>query len=371
MESKLNFPFYIQLSQVIIGIVGFFFIIYIGQDIIIPIAFGTIIAILLNPLVYFLTKRKLNRVVAIFLVMFLSLIVAAGLIYFLAVQATSFSSTFPQLQDKFDIMFKQAIQWVSETFNLSKSTINAWIIKTKNQGINNSTIVIGQTLSTMSNVIVVLLLLPVYIFMILFYKPLLLDFIAMLFPKNQLHTVMEILSETKKLIQNYLNGLFIEAIIVAVLNSAALFILGVQYAILIGIIGALLNVIPYIGGVIAIAIPILVSLATQPPITAVYVVIAYLLVQFIDNNYIVPYIVASRVKLNALISIIVVLIGGALWGVPGMFLFLPITAILKIIFDRIDQLKAIGFLFGDTMPAMGKEIFKFGVKKTPKPKATD
>ncbi|HMG15699.1 MAG TPA: AI-2E family transporter [Saprospiraceae bacterium] len=366
MEDKVHFPFYIRISQVIIGIVGFFFILYIGQDIIIPLVFGTLIAILLNPLVYFLTNRKVNRVLAIFIVMFLSIIIAAALIYFFAVQASSFSDTFPLLEKKFDIMLKESSDWLAQTFHLSKSSINSWITKAKNEGLNNTPLYIGQTLSTMTGFIVILVLLPVYIFMILFYKPLLLDFIAMLFPKNQLHTVVEVLSETKKLIQNYLNGLFIEAIIVAILNSAALMILGVQYAILIGVIGALLNVIPYIGGVIAIAIPILVSLATQPPITAVYVVIAYLLVQFIDNNYIVPYIVASRVKLNALISVVVVLIGGALWGVPGMFLFLPITAILKIIFDRIDELKPIGFLFGDTMPAMGKEIFNFGRKKTPK-----
>ena len=106
------------------------------------------------------------------------------------------------------------------------------------------------------------------------------------------------------------------------------------------------------------------ALATQSPITMVYVALAYLFVQFIDNNYIVPYIVASRVKLNALVSIVVVFIGGALWGVPGMFLFLPITAIIKIIFDRIDSLKPFGFLLGDTMPPIGKDFFKF--RRTPK-----
>ncbi len=371
MENKTHFPFYIQLSQVIIGIVGFFFIIYIGQEIIIPIAFATLIAILLNPFVFFLTKHKVNRVLAIFIVLLLSLIIGTGLIYFFAAQATTFSDTFPQLKIKFDSMFNQSIQWISHTFNLSKSSINAWLIRVRNEEINNSSALIGKTISTMSGFIVIIVILPVYIFMILFYKPLILDFIAMLFPKSQLHTIVEVMSQIKKLIQNYLSGLLIEAIIVGALNIGSLLILGVQYAFLIGIIGAILNVIPYIGGVIAIAIPILISLATQPPITSVYIIIAYILIQFFDNHYIVPYIVASRVKLNALVSIIVVLIGGAFWGVPGMFLFLPITAIMKIIFDHIDQLKPIGFLLGDTMPAMGKEIFNFGWKKAAKPKESD
>ena len=81
--------------------------------------------------------------------------------------------------------------------------------------------------------------------------------------------------------------------------------------------------------------------------------------QFIDNNFIVPKVVASKVKVNALISIIIVLAGGALWGVAGMFLSLPLTAIVKVIFDRVENLKPWGFLIGDTMPAIGKNIFNF------------
>jgi len=145
---------------------------------------------------------------------------------------------------------------------------------------------------------------------------------------------------------------------VAVLNSSALLILGIQYAILLGIIGALLNVIPYIGGLIAITLPMLVALATKEPVYALFVFGAYVAVQFIDNNFIVPRIVASKVKINALMSIIVVLLGGALWGVAGMFLAIPLTAIIKVILDRIEPLKPFGFLLGDTMPDPSKDMFK-------------
>jgi predicted PurR-regulated permease PerM len=102
----------------------------------------------------------------------------------------------------------------------------------------------------------------------------------------------------------------------------------------------------------------LMAIATKSPTAALLVFGAYLLVQFIDNNYIVPKIVASRVKINALISIIVVLIGGALWGVSGMFLAIPITAIVKVIFDRIPELMPYGYLLGDTMPEIGKNFLK-------------
>jgi predicted PurR-regulated permease PerM len=156
-------------------------------------------------------------------------------------------------------------------------------------------------------------------------------------------------------------GLVIEFVIVAILNSIVLLLLGIDYAILLGIIGALLNVIPYIGGLVGVAIPMMIALVTKESSWyALYVLIGYYIIQLIDNNYLVPYIVASKVKINALFSVIVVIAGNALWGVPGMFLSIPLLAIVKLIFDHIEPLKPWGFLLGDTMPPILKikTIFK-------------
>lgn len=158
-----------------------------------------------------------------------------------------------------------------------------------------------------------------------------------------------IVSETKSVVQHYLVGLVIETVLVAILNSAGLLLLGIEYAILIGITGALLNLIPYIGGLVAVAIPVMVALVTKDsPWFFLYVIGVYYTVQLIDNNYIVPRIVASKVRINALVSIVVVLAGGALWGVGGMFLSIPLIAIVKVICDHVESLQAIGFLLGDT-----------------------
>ena len=366
MDSAGKTPSVIVISQIILGLCAFFFILSIGQQIILPLIYATIIAILLNPFVNFMCNRGVNRILAIFFAILLAMIVVTALFYFIFSQATMFSETFPQLRDKFNDFLIQSVEWVSDTFEVSTAKVNAWIAKTKTESMNNSGTVVGQTLLTVTGLIVLSLLLPVYTFMILFYKPLLLDFIGKLFHKERHSTVAEILFETKLLIQNYLIGLLIEAAIVAALNSAGLLILGIQYAVLLGIIGALLNIIPYIGGLIAISLPVMIALATKPPIYALGVLILYIVVQFIDNNFIVPKIVASRVKINALVSIVVVLIGNALWGIPGMFLAIPLTAIIKVVFDRIEPLKAWGFLLGDTMPPMGKSIFKFTRKKIKK-----
>jgi len=159
--------------------------------------------------------------------------------------------------------------------------------------------------------------------------------------------------QIKTVIQHYLVGLIVEALIVATLDSTALLILGIDYAILLGIIAAILNVIPYIGGIVAVALPMMVALVTKTSAWyAFYVLIFYYVIQLFDNNFIVPVIVSSKVKINALFSIIVVFAGNALWGIPGMFLSIPLLAIVKLIFDHIEPLKPWGFLLGDTLPPL-------------------
>jgi len=364
MEANVTkLPTYAKLSLILLGIIIFFYILVIGQDIIVPIVFSFIIAILLNPVVNYFCKKKINRVLAIVITLLLAMGLVAGLFYFLIAQISMFTESFPVFKEKFSAMFDETLKWVSQTFNVSEKKIDAWIEKTKGEGMKMSTNVIGQTLGTVSGVLVIVFLLPVYIFMILFYKSLLLEFISRLFKGSQHKVAEDVLFESKGLIQSYLVGLLFEALIVAVLNSVSLLIIGIQYAILIGIIGALLNFIPYIGGLVAIALPMLVAIATETPIDALWVFMAYIVVQFVDNNFIVPAIVASKVKVNAFVSIIVVLIGGALWGISGMFLSIPLVAILKVIFDRIESLKPFGYLLGDDMPDSSRTIFHFGKKK--------
>jgi predicted PurR-regulated permease PerM len=360
-RTAVKLPVYSKFAQILVAFIAFFYILSIGKDIIIPIVYATVLAILLNPVVNFLIQKKINRVVAIMIALAAAIVLLAALTYFIGSQASLFTETFPQLKQRIILLFQDGIVWASHTFNLSPEKTNEWLSKIKTAGMSSGTSVIGKTLLTLSGILVLLLLLPVYIFMILFYKPHLLEFIARVFQRERHSVVAEVLAETRSLIQSYLLGLLLEAAIVATLNSVGLFILGVQYAILIGIIGALLNIIPYIGGLIAIAIPMLIAFATQSPITAIWVLIAYLIVQFIDNNFIVPRIVASRVKINGLVSIVVVFIGGALWGISGMFLSIPITAIIKVIFDRVESLKPFGFLLGDTTSAKGKMLFSFNL----------
>lgn len=371
MRMTNNIPNYFKVSVIILGLLGFFFILWIGQSILIPLTFAGIISILLNPVVNFFIGKGINRVVAISIAITLLIIVVTVIMLFIGSQVSMFSDSWPALKLKFNTLLNEALKWVSETFNIGKSKVNAWINERKTESLNQAGGMIGDTVSTVSAMLINVLLLPVYIFLFLFYKPLLLNFTAQVFADDKHKTVAEVLFNTKSLIQNYLVGLLIEMVIVATMNSVALLIIGIDYAIMLGVIGALLNLIPYIGGVVAISLPMIMALVTDEPSNALWVLAAYLIIQLIDNNFLVPKIVASKVKVNALVSIIVVLIGGALWGVAGMFLSIPITAILKVIFDKIPHLKPLGFLIGDTMPPISKAIFDFKeiqARLTPKKK---
>jgi predicted PurR-regulated permease PerM len=187
--------------------------------------------------------------------------------------------------------------------------------------------------------------------MILFYQPLLIEFIRRLFSTNNQGHVNEIVSQTKKLIQRYIIGLLFEAVIVAVLYSTGLLIIGIDYAILLGFIAALLNIIPFIGGIIAFSLIFIITIATKNSATYPLLIVALsVFIHFIDNSYIIPKIVASKVKINALVSITVVIAAGALLGIPGMIICIPITGIIKLIFDHIGPLKPWGFFLGNTMP---------------------
>jgi predicted PurR-regulated permease PerM len=324
---------------------------YLAKSIIVPIVFAMIISIVLHPLVNFLVKIKINRVISIITTLLLTFLIMSALGLLIISQISRFSESWPELVEKFTVIINQAISEISGYLDINPQQIYGWIAKTQADILNSSSAAIGKTLATVGNGLVIIFLIPVYIFLMLYYQPLLIEFIRKLFGSSNQTKVNYVVTQTKSVVQQYLIGLLIEALIIAVLEIITLLVLGIDYAILLGVLGALLNMIPYIGGLVAVAMPMAVALVTKDNSWyAVYVLIIYYIIQLIDNNFIVPKIVSSKVRINALFSIIAVIAGNALWGITGMFLSIPLLAIVKVIFDNIDPLKPWGFLLGDTMP---------------------
>ncbi len=349
MEKK--YPFYFRATVTLFGIVILLYMLFVIKSILVPLAFAIMIAILLNPLVNKLQQKKIPKIAAILIALILTILFVAGLMVFISSQIVKFSNNMTMLGTKFSALFHDLQLWLEYHYSFSLEKQKQMIA----QAGDNLKPLITQTLGTVLGTLSTIVLLPVYIFLLLFYKTLILNFLYEIFAEKNSDHVGVVLSQTKAAIQSYMFGLLLEAIIVAVMNSAALMALGVQYAVLIGVIGAILNVLPYIGGLIAIALPILIATVTKDGYsTQLGIIACYMVIQFIDNNILVPRIVSSKVKINALVSLVIVLLGGAIWGVSGMFLSIPFVAVLKIIFDRVDGLRPWGKLLGDVVPVYHK-----------------
>jgi len=359
--KNVSVPFYAKMTIYFVGLIALCAILYITQSIVVPLVFAVIIAIVLSPVVDFLVRKRMNRVFAIVLAILLTLLLISGLIAVIFYQISLLTESWPELIANISGMLNQTISGVAAYIGVNPENIHAWIATTQKELVNFNSSALGQTLMTVGSALAMFFLIPVYVFLFLLYQPIILEFIHQIAGDDSKLQIKDVVSQTKAVVQHYLVGLLMEAGIIAVLNIGALLLLGIPYAILLGILAALLNLIPYLGGIVGVGLPMAIALATMPTAWyAVYVLVAFYAIQLIDNNYVVPKIVASKVKINALFSIIVVLAGNALWGIPGMFLSLPLLAIVKLTCDNFEHLKPWGFLLGDTLPPLIaiKPIFK-------------
>jgi predicted PurR-regulated permease PerM len=342
-----------KVTVIMFGMVLLSYILLNLRDILVPLAFALLLAILLNPLTIFLEKHRFPQIAAIAVSILVAMLIISGVTYFLFMEVKGFSNEWPVFKEKIGMLFKKLQHFARTDVGIDTKKQNEYI----SQAESGMKPVLATAMGTVLGGIEMTFLLPVYTFLFLYYKKLILNFLFELFAESGEKEVGVVLTQTKGAIQNYMFGLLLEALIVATLDTVALLIIGVPYAVLLGVIGALLNILPFIGGILAVLFPILVAMATiDGSSTPLWIVISYMTIQFIDNHFLVPYIVASRVKINALISIVIVLMGGALWGIAGMFLSIPVIGVLKIIFDRIPEMKPWGMLIGTEVPTKRRRL---------------
>lgn len=347
-----RYPFYIRGTVILFGLVLLVYALVNLGGILIPLAFALMLGILLNPLTVFLeNKCHLPHIAAISLSILSAILFFAGVGFLLYTQVMRFSDQAHIFQEKLAEMGVKAQGAISQHLGITVQKQQQYL----KEGETALKPILASTVGTILGWVSTIVLLPVYTFLFLYYKALLLNFLYEVFAEANEQDVSKVLTQTKGAIQSYMVGLLLEAVAVATLNSIALLILGVNYAVLLAVIGALLNVLPFIGGILAVIPPILIATLTKEGIhTQIWIVIAYLVIQFIDNHFLVPYIVSSKVRINALISIVIVFLGGALWGVAGMFLSIPFIGVLKIVFDRLPDLKPWGRLLGTEVPTQRK-----------------
>lgn len=354
-----------------IELMGLYFlgtIIIVGRDIITPLLMAFFLAIMLLPVYRFLrNKARFGEVASIALSLLLLFLVIGALVWFFSAQIGRVIQDFPQIRENVTLHLNAFSHWLHQKTGISTARQVELINKQNEKVLNWAGGFLGGAASSVTGIFVFIGLLPIYIFLLLFYKNLLLRFVFLWFPKDSHKQVEEVMRESEIIIKSYLTGLLIQISYITILLGGILLVIGIKHAILIGAIFAILNLIPYVGALIGNLIGVLLTLSSSQelwPIFAVLGTIAF--VQFLDNNILMPRIVGSKVKINALVTIVGVILAGAMAGVSGMFLSLPVIAVMKIVFDRTNNLKQWGVLFGDEKPKhspMSFPVFRLGSRK--------
>jgi predicted PurR-regulated permease PerM len=321
-------------------------ILYFGKNILIPISFALLISFVLYPVCAWFEKKGLNRLMAILVsisfVTLLGLLVVALLIY----QFISFLDEWPAIQAK----FMRAVADLSEMIEivgLSKEEQSRMLSKMSDQSGGNILGFITNAISASTFSIVLLVLIPVYAILILYYRSYWLKILGRLFPSEKNESLREMLSLTIQAYYNFIKGMALVYIIVGSLNSVGLLLLGVPHAILFGFIASILTFIPYVGIIVGSLLPITMAWITYDSIWyPVGIIGIFAVVQYLEANVIFPVAVSNRLNVNTLVMLIAIFIGGTLWGMAGMILFVPFVGIAKLIADHNPKWKTFSMILG-------------------------
>jgi predicted PurR-regulated permease PerM len=365
-------PLYVKLGFKFLVIFFICFFIYTAQNFLIPFAFACLLAVLLLPVVNYLERNKIAKVPAIAISLILAIGFVVGIIYFLSSQIASFMKDIPSIKEHITTHFLSMQNWVREKFNISFEKQNEYIDEQAAKLKSSGTGYISHTFFSITEGIMLLILMPIYTFLLLFYKDHIRNFLFAIFKKDDSPGIKNVIAQTRVMIRSYIVGLLIEMAIVASADSIGLIILGLKYAIFFGVMAAVLNLIPYIGMFTATLFTVLVSLTTTDNTSdIVWIIIIFYGIHIIDVNFLMPKIVASRLRINALISILGVVVAGSLTGISGLFLSIPVIAFIKIVCDEVESLKPWGMLLGDQTTyskkhPIYKKLEKISIKNTAK-----
>ena len=361
-----DMPLTVKRSIELLGIVLIGAVLVIGSDIIMPIIMAFFISILILPIFRKLVKIKFPEVAAIIIPILMLAVFLGLIIWFFSAQVGMLVQDFPEIKKNVGIHVKALQDWIGKISHISTNEQAKFIQEKSDDLLGMAGKAASGAAVTLSSIFVFVGLLPIYIYLMLFYKDILLRFIFMWFKVDHHPKVKEAIYETEAIIKNYLVGLLIQVSYMTILLGGILLLIGIKHALLIGVIFAILNLIPYVGALIGNLIGVLLTLTSSTEIWPVVTVLGVIAaVQFLDNNILMPRIVGSKVKINALFAILGVIIGGSIAGVAGMFLSMPIIAVLKVIFDRTETFKQWGVLLGDERPTKSPMTFPNFRKKKP------
>ena len=352
-------PLTVKRSIELLGLVLLVIVIIQLQNILMPMLMALVASIALLPIYRYLVRKKIPKNISIILSMLLMMTTLTLIIVFISMQLKPLISNYGAIKLNIVNHVNDISNWVSSTTSISTSEQTEIIKQQTNNLLDSAASYFSNAIGSISTTLIFFGLFPIYTFLILYYKNVLRKSLLMWFQPNENQQVGETLKSIESIIHSYLIGLLIQFVYMTILLGSALLLFGIQYALLIAVIFAVLNLIPYIGAFIGNIIGILLTLSSSPSLDSVFIVLIIIsVVQFLDNNILMPSIVGSKIRINALASLFGVFIGGALAGVGGMFLSLPLMASFKVVFDHTEQFKKWGVLLGDDKPPTNMIIKK-------------
>jgi predicted PurR-regulated permease PerM len=336
-----------NFTNSIIAVTLIILLLYWGQGILKPLAFAGLLAILLISPSRFFERAGFPRGIAALISLLLAFVLFFIIFYFLSTSIISFKNDLPLLLERLRDAMRGIENWGREKFDISTEKMQEFINSSTNDALPSASYIINTTLTTVSSGIFLTIIIFIYTFLLLLYRSLIVRFIVSLMAKEHHEKIHSVLSKIRYVIKGYIVGLFIEMIVVAAMNATAFFILGVRYALLLAVISAIFNIIPYLGIFMACVLSTLITFTTDSMSTVIGLIISLIVIHMIDSNILMPKIVGSKVKLNALATIVGVITISAIWGIPGTFLAVPILAMMKSVFEEIDSMRPYAMVMGD------------------------
>jgi predicted PurR-regulated permease PerM len=342
-----SYPVWFKGTVILLGVCLTLLLISYGKFILMPLAFSALIAMLLQPISRWLQNYKFNRIVAILTSMTLLTIVLGGIVSLLSIQLMQFADRLPEANQKIQAISSDLIQFFEVQLNLSPNRQVEFLERGLETMVDKSGQYISTALGTTTSVFTTISLLPFFVFFMMYYKNMYRTFLhEAVEGKN--HAIDTVIDSIQKVTQSYIVGMMMVISILAVLNAIGLWIVGIEHTLFFAVFAAVLAIIPYIGIIIGSLPAILFALLfTDSLLNPVAVVGVFAAVQFLEGNFITPNIVGSSVSINPFMALVALIIGGNLWGIAGMILFVPFLGILKCIFDQVEGLKPYGYILGD------------------------
>ena len=317
---------------------------YVAKDFLIPFAIGGVLATLFLPFCKWMEKKKVPRIVASFICLFALLLAVAGFFALVGWQISSLVTDVSLVKQKVVETTAQLQQYLLAHFGIS---LNEQKDMLKNQQDSISAF-LSSLAGSLSFILTSSILVLVYLLLLLIYRGHIKVFILKLSAAEQKENVEQVLLRATNVSQQYLVGLAKMIVCLWVMYGIGFSVLGVKNAILFAVICGFLEIVPFIGNITGTAITVLVAAVNGGSFAMLGgIVLTYGIVQLIQGWVLEPLILGPQVKINPFFTIIALVLGELIWGIPGIVLAIPLTAMFKIVCDHVESLKPYGFLIGE------------------------